>query len=45
MGRVTEAIDFINRKEIPDELETRQIYTHCNRDELKKLRKKYRGKQ
>ena len=41
MGRVTEAIAFINKDKIPDEMETRCIYTHCSRKDLKELRAMY----
>ena len=43
MGRVTEFIEFINAKKIPDEEEMKFMYSHLSKTEkLKKIRKKYR---
>ena len=43
MGRVTELIDYINRKYEPTPLEKRAEYTHISfTEELIKARKEYR---
>lgn len=41
MGRITEAIAVINLKDIPPPIEYNHYFTHLNRNEAKRLRKKY----
>ena len=44
MGRATEFIDFINRKEMPSKEEQRFGFNYISITEgLKKIRRKYRG--
>ena len=43
MGRVSEFIEFINKKKIPDKEEMSFLYSHISKTKkLKKARKKYR---
>ena len=42
MGRVTEVISFINKKDAPPPLETKHFYTHMGREKLMELRRKYK---
>ena len=43
MGRVTEYIDFINRKKLPDSEEQTALYTHISiTEKLKEARKEHR---
>ena len=45
MGRVTQFIDFINRKKMPSEDEQTTDYSHISiTEELKRIRKDYRKK-
>ena len=40
MGRVTEFIDFINRKKLPDSEEQTSLYTHISiTEKLKEIRR------
>tara|TARA_Y100001963_G_scaffold53436_1_gene74896 strand:+ start:89 stop:238 length:150 start_codon:yes stop_codon:yes gene_type:complete len=43
MGRVTQFIDFINRKKMPSEDEQATDYSHISiTEELKRIRKRHR---
>jgi len=46
MGRVTEFIDFINRKKMPDCDQQKVLYTHISiTEKLKKQRRDHRRKK